>query len=114
MNNKDLILHYFELSNAWDIEAISSLLDETVSYSSDNVWLHFGKEAILDMKKKFFWGLKTQNWDIKKLEEISDNIFRIKFLFTAETLNWETIFRPGVESIIVHEWQLRHIEVRNI
>jgi ketosteroid isomerase-like protein len=43
MNNKELILHYFELSNAGDIESISELLDEHVSYSSDNVGLHFGK-----------------------------------------------------------------------
>ena len=87
MKNKELILHYFELSNDWDIEGISRLLNEYVSYSSDNVWLHFGKEAILDMKKKFFWGLRSQNWDIQKIEEISENIFRIEFLFTAETVS---------------------------
>ncbi len=114
MNNKDLILHYFELSNAGNIDAISQLLDEQVSYSSDNVGLHFWKENIINMKNTFFWWLKSQNWKIETIEEVSENIFKIHFLFSAETLDWESISRPWVESVIVHEWKLRHIEVRNI
>lgn len=114
MNNKELIEYYFELSNTWDIDGISRLLDEYVSYSSDNVWLHFGKAGVLTMKQKFFWGLKARNWDIQKIEEISENIFRIEFLFKAQTVEGKNISRPGVENIIVYEWKLRHIEVRNI
>lgn len=113
MNNKDLILRYFHLSNSGDIESISEILDEHVSYSSDNVGLHFGKGNVLAMKRSFFWGLKSQNWEIQKITEPSENIFRIEFVFSATTLEENTIARPGVESIIVHDGKLRHIEVKN-
>jgi len=113
MNNKEIVLHYFELSNAGDIESIAKLLDENVSYSSDNVWLHFGKWNILAMKRTFFWGLKSQSWEIQNIIQPSENIFVIEFLFTATTLEWQTISRLGIESIIVHDRKLRHIEVRN-
>jgi hypothetical protein len=77
------------------------------------VGLHFGKWNILAMKRSFFWGLSSQNWEIQSITEPSENIFVIEFLFTATTLEWQTISRPGVESIIVHDEKLRHIEVRN-
>jgi len=114
MNNKNIILKYFQLSNAGDIESIAGLLDEYVSYSSDNVWLHFGKWSVLSMKRTFFGGLRSQSWEIQKIETPSENIFRVEFLFTATTLEWQTISRLGIENIIVHNEKLRHIEVRNI
>ena len=113
MKNLELIKHYFHLSNIWDITSIWKILDEEVSYSSDNTGIHFWKENVLKMKNNFFWGLNSQNWEIKKIVEISERIFRVDFFFTGTTTKWINISKSWRENIIINKWKLRHIEVRN-
>ncbi len=113
MSNLDLVKHYFELSNKSDLGNIEKILFDDVVYSSDNVWVHFWKENVMSMKKDFFWKFNEICWKVLKIEEVKNNIFEIDFIFQAELLDGTQIDKSWKETVIVKNWKIYFIQVRN-
>ncbi len=113
MNNLDLVTHYFDLSNKGDLEEIEKILYDNIVYSSENVWVHFWKENVLNMKKNFFWKFESIAWWDLEIIEIKNNIFEIDFVLDAVFLDWEKLNKLWKETVIVKDWRIYFIEVKN-
>jgi hypothetical protein len=72
---------YFDLSNNADIESIEHMLDENITYSSDNTGIFYGKKDVMNMKQNFFASFDELIWKIHKVSEITDNIVLFDFTF---------------------------------
>lgn len=113
MNNLDLVQQYFELSNKADLENIEKILANNIVYSSDNVWVHFWQKDVMNMKKDFFWKFISLNWEVENINEKKSNIFVIDFILKAQLIDSTSIAKPWRETVIVKDWQIHFIQVKN-
>lgn len=103
MNSVDIVKQYVHLSNLGQIEDIALLLDDNAIYTSDNVGIHFRKENLLQMKRRFFSNLREQHWEVSRYDEVKPNIIEFEFRLSARTINGEVIDKPGVETVVVSD-----------
>ncbi len=107
--------NYVELSNNGKLDLIAELIDLNATYSSENVGMHYGLEAILQMKAKFFSNLLEHHWDVLEYELIQDRIIRFRFNFIGKDQKGIEIKKSGIETVVVNlQNKIQHVEVKNI
>lgn len=104
---------YFDLSNARDLEGIANIFAEDATYSSDNTGLYYGKNDIMTMINGFFSSFSELNWVVHSIEEKTPHIVEMDFTFTGKDQNGSDVERRGLESLIIVDGKIRHIEMRN-
>lgn len=113
MKDIDIAKKYFELSNEWNLDWISEMFKENSTYSSQNTWIYLGRENIMKMMRNFFDSFKILNWEVKSEEEVWKWIILFDFILTWEKSSWEKIQMEWLEYVIIFEWNIQHIDVRN-
>ncbi|MCA1480894.1 hypothetical protein, partial [Bradyrhizobium sp. NBAIM08] len=115
MTPLEITKKYVDLSNDGQISLIANLLDNNATYSSENVGIHYGKEAILQMKNKFFAGLTHHHWEVLEYDQIKDQIIGFQYKFTGKNLNGDEIKKSGYEIVVINlEGYIQHVEVKNL
>lgn len=109
----EIARHYFDLSNQSKLSDISKLFTACSTYSSANTGMFLGADEIMKMQAEFFAGHQALNWTIDSLEEVKSGIVVIDFSFTGKTLNGEAVYRSGLETVVVYQGKIQHIEVKN-
>ena len=109
--NIDLVNYYFELSNNSNIWEIEKLFTKSSTYNSKNTGLYLWVGNIIKMQKEFHWWFKKLNWEIIEIKEIKENIVKIDFKFDWIKKSWENILWWWIETIIVFENKIQHIEI---
>lgn len=104
---------YFLLSNARDLKAIEDLFADDATYSSDNTGLFFGKKDIMAMVTNFFNSFPELNWVVHSVEEKTPHIAELDFTFLGKDERGNSIERRGVESLVIKNGKIRHVEMRN-
>jgi hypothetical protein len=113
MKASELAQLYFDLSNARDLKTVETLLQLSITYSSDNTGLYFGRENVMKMMREFFDLFPQLHWEVHSLISVSEHIAEIIFTLTGTKNDGTKITRPGIERIVVEQDLIRHIEVRN-
>ena len=113
MTTQETVQKYFDLSNKRDLKGIEELLQDDATYSSDNVGVHYGKEAIMAMKENFYGSFKTMHWEVHTMEETAPHVIRGTFTFTGTNTDGEERNRDGIENVVAVDGKVRHVEVRN-
>lgn len=104
---------YFRLSNSRDMEGIADLFADDATYSSDNTGLFFGKKDIMGMVVNFFNSFPELSWVVHSIEERTPYIVELNFTCLAKDEKGASTERQGVESLIIRDGKIRHVEVRN-
>jgi len=112
MNNTQIALKYFEVSNQSDFEEIEKLFHENITYSSQNTGLYLWVQDILEMQKNFHGSFESLDWKILNSQEEKPGIMRVDFEF-AWVKAWEEVKFIGVEYVIVVDGKIQHIEIKN-
>ncbi len=108
MKNIEIAKRYFDLSNKSDLENVEKMFRESSTYSSQNTGIFLGKESIMKMMNSFFDSFKILFWEVKSIEEVSENIFLFDFIF-----HWEKILKNGLEYVVIFDKKIQHIEINN-
>ena len=112
VNNTQIALKYFEVSNQSNFDEIEKLLHENATYSSQNTGLYLWIQDILDMQKSFHGSFESLEWKIIDSHEEKPGIIKVDFEFIW-VKSWEELRFQGVEYIIVANCKIQHIEIKN-
>lgn len=107
-----LAQHYFELSNAADLDAIEPLFTASSTYSSVVTGVYLGADNIVAMQRVFFQAHRELRWTVHSLEERTPGVCLFDFTLTGETADGERFSRRGLEYVVVYANRLQHVEVR--
>ena len=110
---KTIIKDYFNVSNESNFDEIEKYFTTASTYSSQNTGLYLWVEDILKMQKSFHNSFNKLHWDINEIKEIKAWIFLVDFNFVWEKKTWEIINFSWLEYIILYEWKIQHIEIKN-
>ncbi len=114
MNPVETVRRYVSLSNQGDVDAIAELIDEHAVYSSQNVGIHYKKQNILEMKRRFFGGLRSQHWEVKEYTETMPGVVQYEFWLEAMGVDGSRINKSGSETVIVNsKGKIVYVDVRN-
>lgn len=108
-----LAKRYFELSNNRKLAEIKKLFTPSSTYSSMNTGLYLGADQIMEMQSEFFANFEALRWEVHSVRAVKPGVILFDFTFSGETLNGETIRRPGWEYVVVYNGKIQHVEVRN-
>lgn len=111
--DEQLINHYFEVSNESNFQEIEKLFTNSSTYSSQNTGLFLWVENIIEMQKTFHNSFNNLKWIVNWVDKIKSWIFLVDFSFFWEKKSWEKIAFSWLESIIIFEWKIQHIEIKN-
>ena len=112
MNNTQIALKYFEVSNVSNFEEIEKLFHENITYSSQNTGLYVWVANIIEMQKKFHGSFESLEWKLWEVLEKKLWIVRVDFEFIW-LKPWEEIRFSWIEYIIVVDEKIQHIEIKN-
>jgi len=112
MNPLQIAKKYFEVSNQSDFREISKLLNTSSTYSSQNTGLYLWVDDIIEMQKAFHESFESLNWDIIDIREEKLWIVKVNFVFKW-LKKWEKVEFSAIEYIVVLDWIIQHIEIRN-
>ena len=90
---------YVAYSNAHDLKAIAGLLDDRARYESAYAGSLAGRDAILEMMRRFFAELPDVHWDTAGYEEISPGRVAFDFRMHATASDGGAVAREGREVI---------------
>ncbi|WP_120501698.1 nuclear transport factor 2 family protein [Roseovarius sp. EL26] len=113
-NAIEIALNYIEASNRSDMEAITSMMNPSTTYSSQNTGLYLGDEQIMAMQAAFHADFVSLHWDISELQEIRPGVVQFAFTMSGTKQTGEQISVAGQETVIVYNNCLQHIEVKSI
>lgn len=113
MTPLELTRLYFDLSNESDLEEIENLFTERTTYSSETTGIYLGASKIIEMQKSFHGKFKKLNWQINDIKEIKPSIVVVDFTFTGELLTGKTVSSSGVETVVVYNGKIQHIEIKS-
>jgi hypothetical protein len=112
MENIKIAQKYFEVSNISDFDQICELFSETSTYSSQNTGLYLWTHDIIEMQKWFHASFENLNWEIKEIQEEKAGIIKVDFIFTG-VRQWEKIEFSWIEYLVIINWIIQHIEIKN-
>jgi hypothetical protein len=113
MNAVETTKRYFELSNKSDFEAIAALLNEAISYASQNTGQFAGKAQVLKMQKDFHDSFSTKNWLIKAIDEVKPGVVIVDYDFVGVKKNGEKVSTTGYETVAVTDGEIVSIDIKN-
>ena len=90
---------YVAHSNAHDLEAIGGLLGDQARYESAYAGALSGREAILEMMRRFFAELPDVHWEAAGYEEVSPGRVAFDFQMHATARDGAAVAREGREVI---------------
>ena len=112
MNPIETATYYFEVSNKSDFTEIEKLFTDSSTYSSQNTGLYLWRDSIIAMQKIFHTSFDKLVWNIESIEEEKEWIVKVVFTFRGEK-DKKTISFSGVEYVVVYQWKIQHIDIRN-
>ncbi|MEM7405835.1 MAG: nuclear transport factor 2 family protein [Pseudomonadota bacterium] len=104
--------HYFELSNARDLDAIGRLFTASSTYSSVHTGVYLGAADIMAMQRGFFAAHHALHWAVLSVEEIRPQVCLFDFALTGATMDGDAVVGRGHEYVVVYDSRLQHVEVR--
>ena len=104
--------HYFELSNQRKLDEIKRLFRPSSTYSSETAGVFLGVDRIMQMQAEFFAAYEELHWQVQQMQEIDPGIVLFEFTFSGVTHEGATIRREGLETLIIFEGKIQHVEVR--
>jgi hypothetical protein len=113
MTSIQLTQHYFDLSNAGRLDDIRRLFSKSSTYSSANTGLYLGVDDIMQMQQAFFARFSTLRWTMHTIEEIKPGIVLVDFTLNGVAHDGDVIAVDGLESVVVYNQLIQHIEIRN-
>jgi len=102
---------YFDWSNLSDFDRIQSLFKDNTTYKSGSGEMFIGVEDIMAMQRSYHLSFKSLNWHINSINEIKPGIILIDFDFKAESLQGNHDSYSGLETLIVSQEKIQHIDV---
>lgn len=112
MSSLEIAKLYFELSNKSDFEGIEELLTESTTYSSKNTGIYLGAEDIMKMQREFHGSFKSLGWTITSSSESKSGVVLFDYAFVGTKNSGEEVEGSGVETIVIHNDKIQHIEIR--
>lgn len=112
MTPLEIAKQYFTLSNKSDISAISELLTDSTTYSSQVSGIFLGKDDIVTMQKEFHEKFKFIHWTINSVKELKPGIILFDYEFNATDHQNNKIKSSGIEYVIVKDGKIHHIEIK--
>lgn len=109
----DLAQRYFTLSNQGDLASIETMFAEDATYSSDNTGVYFGRADIMQMMTPFFAAYSELHWQVESAVEKTPYIVEMEFRFQGKDQQGVPVERRGLETLVIAQGKIRHIEVRN-
>ncbi|MBM7073198.1 hypothetical protein JQC92_14370 [Shewanella sp. 202IG2-18] len=111
MTPLEIAKHYFELSNKSDFEAISKLFDKRSTFCTAQNDFYLGCQDIMAMQRAHHCSYKRLHWSTVFMEEEKPNVISFGFAFEGETLNGDAVEYTGIETMIIYDNKLQHVQV---
>lgn len=109
----NIVQNYFDVSNASDMQAISSMMTASTTYSSENTGLYLGVDQIVAMQSAWHASFETLHWTVASMTETRPGIVLVDFSFEGKKKNGEVINIDGHEYVVIFNRKIQHIEIRN-
>ena len=108
----EIAQHYFDLSNESDFESIQFLFSKSITYRSGSGELFVGVPDIMAMQRHYHGYFESLLWQVNKINEIKPGIIQLDFKFTGLSKSAEKVSYSGLETIIIYQGKIQHIDVR--
>ena len=107
----EIAKYYFDLSNESNFALIQSLLTQSTTYRSGNGELFLGIADIMLMQRNYHGCFSKLHWQVNKVDQAKPAIIAIEFDFIGENHAGDILEYSGLESIIIYESKVQHIDV---
>ena len=103
--------HYFDLSNESDFESIQLLFSKSITYRSGSGELFIGVPDIIAMQRQYHGSFESLLWQVNTTNEIKPGIIQLDFSFSGISKSAEKVSYSGLETIIIYQGKIQHIDV---